>query len=289
MDDVHPGLQLGDIRLEAGRCHVMGILNVTPDSFSDGGRFAVRDAALRHAEAMIDEGVDIIDVGGESTRPGAEPVSADEELARVMPVIEELCANHEIPVSVDTSKAEVMRAAVDAGAVMINDVRALREPGALDVAAASGVAVCLMHMLGEPRTMQNDPRYDDVVGEVLNFLQQRVEVCRAAGIDRTRIVIDPGFGFGKTLAQNLRLLASLDRFVATGLPVLAGISRKRMLGEILHGADVNHRLYASVSAAVISAQAGVAIVRVHDVAATLGALKVVEALREQEAVGDAQA
>ena len=265
---------------------VMGILNVTPDSFSDGGRFLSAEAAVTRAMAMQQAGAAIIDVGGESTRPGAAPVSEEEELARVLPVIESLSASLEVPVSVDTMKPRVMTAAVAAGASLINDVNALQAPGAMDAAAASGAAVCLMHMQGRPRTMQQRPVYADVVSDVRTFLAERVRDAMAAGIPRDRIVVDPGFGFGKTLAHNLRLLESLDRFVALGVPVLAGISRKSMIGTLLGDRPADDRLHGSVAAAVIAAMKGARILRVHDVAATVDALKVVTAVMESAQESD---
>ena len=260
---------------------VMGILNVTPDSFSDGGRFTGRDDALRQAERMLAEGADILDIGGESTRPGATGVNAQEELDRVVPVIEAVLGITDKPVSIDTSKADVMRAAVAAGAAMINDVRALREEGALDAAAAARVPVCLMHMQGQPRTMQQDPDYANVVGEVASFLSERVEACTKAGIPRERIVLDPGFGFGKTVAHNVELLANLRQLKELGLPILAGLSRKSTLGKIT-GRDVDQRVPASIAAAVIAVTNGASIVRVHDVAETVDALKVLTAVLESE-------
>lgn len=258
---------------------IMGILNVTPDSFSDGGRFDRLDAALRHAEAMRDAGADILDVGGESTRPGAAPVSEAEELDRVIPVIEAIRSRLGVPVSVDTSKPGVMRAAVAAGAVLINDVNALRAKGALELAAASGVPVCLMHMRGEPRTMQGDPRYDDVVGEVRDFLLARAGDCVAAGIPRAHILLDPGFGFGKTLDHNLALLRGLPHLCDAGYPVLVGISRKSMLGAIT-GREVGQRLAASLAAALLALEGGARVLRVHDVAETRDVVKVWQAVRE---------
>ncbi len=256
---------------------VMGILNATPDSFSDGGRWSNRDRALCHALGMIAAGADIIDVGGESTRPGSRAVTAAEELDRVLPVIEAIVAESDVPVSIDTSKPEVMEAAVSAGAAMINDVCALRADGALEAAAHLGVPVCLMHMQGRPRDMQAHPTYDDVVAEVGAFLRDRAAACEAAGIPAERILVDPGFGFGKTLDHNLELFRGLPALCRLGYPVLVGISRKSMLGTIT-GRPVDERLAASVTAAVLAARQGAAVVRVHDVAETVDALKVVEAL-----------
>jgi dihydropteroate synthase len=250
----------------------MGILNVTPDSFADGGRYLGRAQALDHARRMVADGADIIDIGGESTRPGASPVSVAEELARVAPLVEALVRDG-VRVSVDTHKPEVMRAALAAGAGMINDVCALRDDGALEVVAAGTAAVCLMHMQGEPRTMQAAPRYDDVVVEVRDFLLERARACEAAGIARDRIVIDPGFGFGKTVAHNLALLRGLRALAETGYPVLVGLSRKSMLGGIA-GRDVEGRVAASVAAALAAVARGAMIVRVHDVRETADALKV---------------
>jgi dihydropteroate synthase len=272
-------LDCGAFRLDLSRPRVMGILNVTPDSFSDGGRFVDRDRALAHARRMVADGADIIDIGGESTRPGASPVKVDEELARVIPLVETL-ARDGIRVSVDTQKPDVMRAALAAGAGMVNDVHALQAPGAIEAAAAGHAAVCLMHMQGEPRTMQAEPHYDDVVAEVRDFLQERARRCEAAGIARGRIVIDPGFGFGKTMAHNLALLRSLRVLVDTGYPVLAGLSRKSMLGGIA-GRDVNERAAASVAAALAAVARGAAIVRVHDVRETVDALKVWQAIEKE--------
>ena len=267
-------LDCGGRRLVLDRPRVMGILNVTPDSFSDGGRYLDLGAAVERAWRMVEEGADIIDVGGESTRPGAAPVPMEEEMIRVVPVIEAIAAKLPVPVSVDTSKPEVMGAAVVAGAGLVNDVRALRAPGALEMVAAFGVPVCLMHMRGEPRTMQRAPAYRDVVAKVRAFLLERVAACEAAGIPRERILIDPGFGFGKTLEHNLALMRRLDAFVETGLPVLVGVSRKSMIGALLGDAPVERRLHGSVAAAVVAACKGAAIVRVHDVAPTVEALRV---------------
>ena len=271
-------LHCGRHTLDLTRARVMGILNVTPDSFSDGGDFATREAALRHARQMVADGADLIDVGGESTRPGAPPVSVAEELARVIPVIEALASELAVPVSVDTSKPEVMRAAVAAGAGLINDVAALRRPGALAAAAALRVPVCLMHMQGEPGTMQQDPAYGDVVAEVAAFLAGRLAACEAAGIPRVRLLVDPGFGFGKTLAHNLALLRGLPRLASLGVPVLAGLSRKSMIGALLGGVPVGERLHGSVAAAVLAVERGAAIVRVHDVGPTVQALRIVAAV-----------
>jgi len=270
-------LRCGRFSLPLGRPLVMGVLNVTPDSFSDGGTFLDRGAAAARARRMAEEGADIIDIGGESTRPGAAPVSADEELDRILPVLRDL-GNLEVPVSVDTRRPRVMREAVAAGASMINDVQALAAPGALEAVAQSGCAVCLMHMKGEPRTMQQDPQYADVVDEVKEFLSDRISRAEKAGIARERIVVDPGFGFGKALAHNLQLLARLGELAALGVPVLAGLSRKSMLGAIT-GRAAGDRLAASVAAALLAAERGATILRVHDVNETKDALAVWQALR----------
>ncbi|MBW8823296.1 MAG: dihydropteroate synthase [Xanthomonadales bacterium] len=278
MFDTTPRLDCAGRILKLDRARVMGIVNVTPDSFSDGGRHDTVDGAIAHGLKLAEEGADILDIGGESTRPGAEDVSAEEELRRVIPVIEALAKQVSIPVSVDTSKPEVMRAAVAAGAGMINDVYALRRDGALDAAAELGVPVVVMHMLGEPRSMQDHPRYDDVVAEVHRFLAERIFACEMAGIERKRIVVDVGFGFGKTLEHNLQLLAQLQRFTELGVPVLAGMSRKKTIG-ILTGRDApDDRVAGSIAAHVVAAQRGARIMRVHDVAATVDALKVWEAV-----------
>ncbi len=255
----------------------MGVLNVTPDSFSDGGRFAARAAAVEHGLRMAAEGAAFIDVGGESTRPGADPVSVEEELRRIVPVIEQLRRATAAVISVDTSKAEVMRAAAAAGAGFINDVRALRGPGALEAAAASGCGLCLMHMQGEPRTMQVAPHYRDVVAEVRAFLRERVAACRSAGIDPARLTLDPGFGFGKDLEHNLTLLRQLPELAAEGLPVLVGLSRKSTVGK-LTGREPGERVHGSVALAVIAALKGARIIRAQDVAATVDALEVVAAV-----------
>ena len=263
--------------LQADRAAIMGILNATPDSFSDGGLFLAVENAVDHAGQMIDEGADILDIGGESTRPGAQAVSIQQELDRVTPVIETLSSRFEIPISVDTSKPEVMQQAVVAGASMINDVRALREEGALEAAAECGVTVCLMHMQGEPRTMQEQPEYDDVVADVRQFLSERVQVCTDAGISVDNLILDPGFGFGKTREQNFSLLNHLDDLKVDGLPILAGLSRKSMIGQTL-GLPVDERVHASVGLALLAVMNGANIVRVHDVKATHDALRMVEAV-----------
>jgi dihydropteroate synthase len=274
-------LQCGRHLLDLDTPVVMGILNVTPDSFSDGGRFAGLPEALAQAERMAGEGAAIIDVGGESTRPGAAPVDLEEELRRVIPVVERLAASLAIPVSVDTRKPEVMRAALAAGASMINDVTALGEPGAIDAVADANVAVCLMHMQGEPRTMQLAPRYGDVLAEVRGFLRERVARCIEAGIARSRLVVDPGFGFGKTLAHNLELLRRLREIAADGIPVLAGISRKSLIAA-LTGRDNADRLAGSVALATIAAQNGARIVRAHDVGPTVDALRIAMAIGAEQ-------
>jgi dihydropteroate synthase len=265
-------LQCGKFRLSLERPLVMGIVNVTPDSFSDGGRYYDPARAVAHARQLVEEGADLLDIGGESSRPGAQSVSAEEELRRVLPVIEAL-AGVGVPLSVDTVKPEVMCRAVAAGASVINDIAALQAPGALEAVAASDAAVCLMHMQGEPRTMQADPSYGDVVVEVRDFLVRRVAAVRAAGIAAERIIVDPGFGFGKRLEHNLALLRQLGRFGDLGACVLAGLSRKSMLGEIT-GRKVSLRDAASVAAALLAARNGARILRVHDVAATKDALAV---------------
>ncbi|KAF1703526.1 dihydropteroate synthase [Pseudoxanthomonas kaohsiungensis] len=278
MFDLSPSLDCAGRVLKLDRTRVMGIVNVTPDSFSDGGAHASAEAAVAHGLALAAQGADILDVGGESTRPGAAPVPLEEELRRVVPVIERLARETALPVSVDTRKPEVMRAAVQAGAGMINDVGALRGDGALETAAALGVPVVLMHMLGEPGSMQDDPRYDDVVAEVHRFLAERIFAAELAGIVRKNIVVDPGFGFGKTTGHNVLLLAGLERFAELGVPLLAGLSRKRSIGELTGRAVPGERVAGSVAAHLLAAQRGAAIVRVHDVAATVDALKVWEAV-----------
>ena len=273
-------LQCGRFKLALERPLVMGVVNITPDSFSDGGMFADTERAIAHAQRLIGEGVDILDLGGESTRPGAAPVSLEVERRRVLPVLEAL-ASGGVPVAVDTRKPELMREAIAAGAAMINDVTALSGPGALAAVARAPVAVCLMHMQGDPATMQSNPDYLDVVREVRDFLAQRVAVAEAAGIARNRIVVDPGFGFGKTVEHNLALLRSLSEFSSLGGALLAGLSRKAMLGK-LTGREPRERVHASVAAALLAVQNGAHIVRVHDVAATRDALAVLRAVMGDE-------
>jgi len=277
MFDLVRSLDCNGRELRLDRARIAGIINVTPDSFSEDG-LASTEAAIAHGLKLADDGADLLDVGGESTRPGAQPVSADEEIARIVPVIEALAKRTTLPISIDTSKPQVMRAAVAAGAGLINDVYALRLDGALDAAAALRVPVCLMHMQGEPRTMQDDPHYDDVVSEVRRFLAERIFACEMSGIDKKRIIADPGFGFGKTLEHNLALLRALDEFSALGVPLLAGLSRKAMIGALTGRDKHAERAAGSAAAALIAVQKGAAIVRVHDVAATRDALAVWEAI-----------
>ena len=269
-------------KLVLDRTRIMGILNLTPDSFSDGGKWLGESVAIQHALDMQEAGADIIDVGGESTRPGAKAVSMQQELDRVIPVIEAIVPQLSIPVSIDTSKPQVMREAVAAGAGMINDVCALRQEGAVQAATDLDVPVCLMHMQGDPRVMQNKPRYDDVANEVKDFLLARAVVCEDNGIVKENIVLDPGFGFGKTLQQNITLFHALPSFMASGYPVLVGVSRKAMIGQ-LTGRDVTQRLAGSITAAAFAARMGVGFVRVHDVAETHDALQVATALSEPRA------
>lgn len=270
--------------LDLNRPGVMGILNVTPDSFSDGGRYDALDAAVEQALKMQQAGAAIIDIGGESTRPGAPPVGVQQELDRVLPVIEALSVKLQIPISIDTSKPQVMQAAVAAGAGMINDVNGLNAVGAMEAVTDANVPACIMHMQGEPRTMQQTPDYADVVSEVREYLSRRLAACEAAGISRQRLLIDPGFGFGKTLEQNLALLAGLESFQELGVPVLAGISRKSMIGQIT-GKPVEQRLPGSLAAAVMAVERGANILRVHDVAATVDALKFTLAVIQQNEQG----
>lgn len=267
----------GKFQLDLSRPHVMGIVNVTPDSFSDGGKYASTNSAVEHGLQLIAEGADILDIGGESTRPGATPVSQDDELSRVIPVIEALSAVTTIPLSIDTYKPEVMRAAIAAGADIVNDVRALQEVNALEIVAESNVGICLMHMQGTPQTMQLDPAYTDVIAEVKQFLMDRLVASMAHGIAKERILLDPGFGFGKTTAHNIALIQHLDSLADLGLPLLVGLSRKSVLGKI-SGGDESQRLHASIAASVISVMKGAKIVRVHDVKATVDALKVAAAV-----------
>jgi dihydropteroate synthase len=274
MFDTTPQLDCAGRILKLDRPRVIGIVNVTPDSFSDGGEHDTTEQAIAHGLQLADEGADALDVGGESTRPGAHEVSIDEELERVIPVIQALASRTTLPISIDTSKPEVMRAAVAAGAGMINDVYALRREGALQAAAALGVPVVLMHMLGEPRSMQEAPEYDEVVGDVHRFLTERIFAAEMAGIPRKHLVVDPGFGFGKTREHNLALLAQLERFAELGVPVLAGLSRKKTIGDLTGRDDPHERIHGSVAAALIAAQRGAKLLRVHDVAATVDALKV---------------
>jgi dihydropteroate synthase len=270
-------LQCGRFELDLHKPRVMGIVNVTPDSFSDGGRFFDPEAAVSHARRLVEEGADLLDLGGESTRPGSAPVSEAEEIRRIVPVLRRL-EELRTPVSVDTRRAGVMRAALDAGASMINDIQALTGPGALAAVSDSGCAVCLMHMQGEPATMQRDPHYDDVLAEVKSFLKERVEAAVAAGVARRRVVVDPGFGFGKNVAHNLELLRRLGEFGELGVPVLAGWSRKSSLGK-LTGREVGDRLAGSLAAALLALQSGATILRVHDVKETKDVIAVWEAYR----------
>lgn len=261
--------------LDLSRPHVMAILNVTPDSFSDGGKYNSIELALAQVDKMIKAGVSIVDVGGESTRPGAPDVSLEEELRRVVPVIKAIREKYDVWISVDTSKAEVMRQAIDAGADLINDIRSLQEPGALEVAAEANLPICLMHMKGQPRTMQVDPHYDDLMGDVSAFLEERIAACEAAGIDKSQLILDPGFGFGKTIEHNYHMLAHLEKFHEFGLPILAGMSRKSMIFKLLDkpAAECTN---ASVVCATIAAMKGAQIIRVHDFEETIEAMKVVE-------------
>jgi dihydropteroate synthase len=274
MFDISPQLDCAGRVLRLDRARVMGIVNVTPDSFSDGGQHDSAEAAVAHGLKLVEEGADLLDIGGESTRPGSAPVPLDEELRRVLPVIEQLAARTTVPISIDTFKPEVMRAAVAAGAGMINDIHALRQPGALDAAADAGVPVVLMHMQGEPGSMQADPQYDDVVAEVHRFLVQRLFAAEMAGIAKKNLVVDLGFGFGKRVDHNMTLLARSERFLELGVPMLAGLSRKRTLGELTGRQLPAERVAASVAAHLVAVQRGARIMRVHDVAATVDALKV---------------
>jgi len=270
-------MQFGNQFIDLSQSHVMGILNVTPDSFSDGGKHADVNQALEHALRMVDEGASFIDIGGESTRPGAPEVSLQEELDRTIPVIEAVVKRAKCVISIDTSKADVMREAVNAGAALINDVRALQEPGALDAATKASVPVCLMHMQGQPRTMQNNPSYDDVVEDVAQFLLERAKACKASGIAKEKILFDPGYGFGKSLEHNYALVKHLPKLMDLGYPVLVGMSRKSMIGNLLNR-KVDERLAGSISLATIVAQMGAQIIRVHDVKETADAVNIVKML-----------
>ena len=274
-------LKCGDKVLSLATPQVMGILNVTPDSFSDGGKFKQFDSALLQVEQMLKDGATIIDIGGESTRPGAAEVSVDEELSRVIPVIDAIKARFDAVISVDTSKSEVMSAAASAGAGMINDVRALQNDGCLDVMTTNDLPICLMHMQGMPRTMQANPQYDNVTSDIIDFIAERIRVCTEKGIEKHRLLVDPGFGFGKTLMQNYQLLNQLSAFRALELPILVGISRKSMIGNLLD-ADVENRLAGSLAAALFSVQQGAKIIRVHDVKETVDALSVLAAAEQPE-------
>ena len=279
----------GTFQLDLTNPCVMGIVNVTPDSFSDGGKFSATNLAIEHALKLVEEGAAILDIGGESTRPNATPVGLQEELDRVIPVIEALSKQVNIPISIDTYKPQVMQAAITAGASIVNDVRALQEgaglkESALQVVAKTNAGVCLMHMQGTPQTMQDNPQYDNVVNNVITFLQERLQASIHAGIAKNRILLDPGFGFGKTRAHNIALIQQLESFAVLGQPLLVGLSRKSVLGQIstgqMTGNDIDARLYASISASVIAAMKGAKILRVHDVKATVEALKVVSAIQQ---------
>ncbi|KPW28057.1 Dihydropteroate synthase [Pseudomonas amygdali] len=274
-------LPCGNRVLDLAHTHVMGILNATPDSFSDGGRYSQLDAALRHAEAMVQAGATLIDVGGESTRPGARAVSASEEVERVAPVVEVIARELDVIISVDTSTPEVMLATAGLGAGLINDVRSLQRPGALEAAASTGLPVCLMHMLGEPGTMQNDPHYEDLVGEVCAFLAERMKQCVAAGIGQQHIILDPGFGFAKTLEHNLSLFKHMEALHALGQPLLVGVSRKSMIGAVL-GRPVDQRLSGGLALAALAMTKGARILRVHDVAETADVVRMIAAVQAAE-------
>jgi dihydropteroate synthase len=271
-------LNCGDRVIDLSEPKVMGILNVTPDSFFDGGRYLDQQSALEHARKMVESGAAIIDVGGESTRPGSDPVATDEEIRRVVPVIEAIGKHLDVAISIDTRNSAVMKAALDAGAHLINDVRALQEPSALEVAAQSGAAVCLMHMQGDPKTMQREPHYVDVVAEVTGFLRNRIAACETAGIDRSRILIDPGIGFGKGLEHNLALLAATRTLASANVPVLIGVSRKSMFGKLLARVP-EERVAGGIAVATAAALAGAKVIRTHDVRETVDAVKVASALR----------
>ncbi|KTC50974.1 dihydropteroate synthase [Pseudomonas syringae] len=274
-------LPCGNRVLDLAHTHVMGILNATPDSFSDGGRYSQLDAALRHAEAMVLAGATLIDVGGESTRPGARPVSPAQEVERVAPVVEIISRELDVIISVDTSTPEVMLATAGLGAGLINDVRSLQRPGALEAAASTGLPVCLMHMQGEPGTMQNDPHYEDLLAEVSAFLLERMNQCVAAGIDRQQIILDPGFGFAKTLEHNLSLFKHMEALHALGRPLLVGVSRKSMIGAVL-GRPVDQRLSGGLALAALAMTKGAKILRVHDVAETADVVRMIAAVQTAE-------
>ncbi len=257
---------------------IMGVLNITPDSFSDGGQYLTIDKAISRAQLMIDQGADMIDIGGESSRPDASQVSIDEEAGRVIPVIEALSKLINVPISIDTSKAKIMQLAIEAGASMINDVRALQSKSSLEIVASTAKDVCLMHMQGDPKTMQNNPIYTDVIDEIKQFFEQRIEACINAGISQNKIILDPGFGFGKTLNHNLEILRRLDEFKRFGLRILVGISRKSMIGSMLNNRNTNGRTIGSVTAAIIASQNGANIVRVHDILETKDAFKVLQSV-----------
>jgi dihydropteroate synthase len=271
-------MKFRDNFLDLTTSKVMGVLNVTPDSFSDGGAFNMLENGLSQAALMLSEGADIIDIGGESTRPGAQAVTVQQELDRVIPVIEAVFKRFDTIVSIDTSKAQVMKEAINAGASLINDVRALQENGALDIAVKANVPVCLMHMQGQPRLMQQNPCYDDVVKDVMTFLQDRISVCRKAGIAENQIIVDPGFGFGKSIEHNYQILANLERFHELNVPVMAGMSRKSMIGNLLQR-KIDQRLAGSIATATIAAQKGAQIIRVHDVKETIDAVKIVNIIK----------
>jgi dihydropteroate synthase len=264
---------------QLNKVKVMGILNVTPDSFSDGGQFTCVDRALKQVEQMVVNGVDIIDIGGESTRPGAAEVSIEDEIVRVIPLLKAIKSRFDISVSIDTSKAEVMSEAILYGADMINDVRALQNNGCLEVVAQSDIAVCLMHMQGMPRTMQEKPQYNDIINDIIEFFKQRIQCCEQSGINKERLLLDPGFGFGKTLAHNYEMLAKFAQFKSLGLPVLAGISRKSMIGDLLNR-EVNERLAGSLAAAIVAIQQGANIIRVHDVQESVDVMNILKAVAQ---------
>jgi len=271
--------KITSIQSELNKVQVMGILNVTPDSFSDGGQFTHFDSALKQVEQMIKNGVDVIDIGGESTRPGAVDVSVQDEIIRVIPLLKAIKSRFDINVSIDTSKAEVMAEAITFGADMINDVRALQNKGCLEVVAQSNIEICLMHMQGMPRTMQENPEYNDIIGDILDFFRQRINCCEQNGIHKERLVLDPGFGFGKTLEHNYEVLAKFSQFNALGLPLLAGISRKSMIGNLLNR-DVSDRLAGSLAAAIVAVQQGAKIIRVHDVQESVDAMRILKAVAQ---------